>query len=769
MLSSASHTLPLSMGRRFTQALRRLANIRLLLAVFSGLGVVYALATPIFEKPDEMAHFAYIKALADGRGFPSAPISVADSAPAQESSQPPLYYGMAAFAVRLIAPDTGDFAALINRNPAFPYPDDGVPNDNKNVLIHAVPEVFPYQGAARALIVARLVALLFGALTAWATYHFGLEIYPDRRAAGLLAAAIVAFTPQFLFISSAASNDSAAAAMCALSLWATASVMRHGFTARRAGLLGLVLGLTALSKASAAALIPIALLAALVVDTSGRTRLAIRIRWTLYTLAIAIFIAGPWYLHTAMTFGDLLGISTHLSMPWARAVPLSFDQTLIQLPGAATSFWLAFGWGNILAPDCVYNVLNALAAGGLIGAALRLGVLWRQRSRSTAVPTSILERAALPVSCAWIVVMVIALMRWVQLLSAPLGRLLFPAIAAFAVLLAVGWLQVLRRAWLVAMMPLALGLLSAAAVPMLLIPAYARPAILTPETIQQQPGRAIDIRYGDIARLIRINAPRDHWPQPGQGFYIDLCWEPLARDDRRLMVLVQLIGENNQLISSRRTVPGLGLYPTGMWQPGGRFCDKVHVQLPDNVRAPAIYQVEVGFIDEVADQRLPAFGPDGTQLTTNFVAAIKVAPTAYSTPPIEHPVNYRLGDQIELIGYDLQPSQVQPGQSARLRLYWRTVKPPELNYTVFVHVPLRAAEFLAQADSPPQAGAYPTTFWDAGEVVSDEHVIAIGAAAQAGQYPIVVGLYNAIDGTRLALAGNPAQTEIQLPGGIIVK
>ena len=35
----------------------------------------------------------------------------------------------------------------------------------------------------------------------------------------------------------------------------------------------------------------------------------------------------------------------------------------------------------------------------------------------------------------------------------------------------------------------------------------------------------------------------------------------------------------------------------------------------------------------------------------------------------------------------------------------------------------------------PQAGTYPTSFWDAGEVVIDDRVIEIPADALAGKYP----------------------------------
>ncbi|HEY4723577.1 MAG TPA: glycosyltransferase family 39 protein, partial [Anaerolineae bacterium] len=348
----------------------RVAGIKIILGVFVALAVIYSVATPAFETPDEMAHFAYIRGLVDGRGFPTAPIVVADDQPAQESSQPPLYYVSAALAVRLIAPDTGDLAEWSVRNPAFPYIFGSTYNDNKNIVLHSLPEVFPYSGAARALHVARLVTVLFGALAVWATYRMGCEAFPRNLAVGLMAAAVVAFTPQFVFISGAASNDPAAVAMCALSLWAVVRVMHHGFTWRRAVALGIGLSLAALSKASAVALAPLAIVALIAVSADRQSAIKRRIRWALLVLAIVFLLAGVWYLRTWIMFGDPLGTSPHMAMPWARPEPLSIGQAVSLLPGTLTSFWLAFGWGNIVAPDWAYSILNLLAAIGLAGALL---------------------------------------------------------------------------------------------------------------------------------------------------------------------------------------------------------------------------------------------------------------------------------------------------------------------------------------------------------------------------------------------------------------
>lgn len=739
----------------------RLINIQTIVATFILVAALYNFATPIFETPDEPSHLAYIKSLVDGHGFPAPPIVIADDQPAQESSQPPLYYVTAALAVRLLAPDTNDFSTDVQRNPSFPYIANETLDDNKNVFVHTTSEVLPYIGTDRAVHAARFISILFGALAVMATYGLAREVFPDRKSVALIAASIVAFTPQFAFISGAVSNDSSAAAMCALVLWLTARVMQHGFTLRRSIALGIVLSLAMLSKASSIALVPlIAIVAVFWNPIERRLTFVSRLKWAALILGLALALAAPWYLRSWSLFGDVFGITPHLGMPWARPEAISIGAALTQLPGAITSYWLAFGWGNLIMPDGIYLLLNAIAVSGLLGVVLWLGHEANSIQKWIAV-----------ILIVWSAIIFAALVRWIQLLNAPLGRLIFPAISAISILIAVGWTELgrrLRTNVVAAFIPAPFFILSVAALPSLLQPAYARPQILSPSQIDQQPGRSIDVRYGDVARLIKIDVPQSNWPQPGDEPPIRLCWEALSSDSRPLLILLQLVGLDNRVVATRRTLPGLGSFPTASWRAGDRFCDVMHIGIGHDAPAPALYKVEVGIIDNQTHERLPAFAPDGSQLGTNFVDAVKIAPNVYSTPAIDQPLDYSLGDQIDLIGYRIDPPSVDRGDEVHVRLYWRAIKRPAAAYTVFVHVQDDQGHLLTQADSQPQNDSYPTSFWDANEIVIDDRLIQIPASASAGVYTIAVGLYNPLDNSRLPVNGGP-NSEIDLPMQVQVR
>lgn len=138
------------------------------------------------------------------------------------------------------------------------------------------------------------------------------------------------------------------------------------------------------------------------------------------------------------------------------------------------------------------------------------------------------------------------------------------------------------------------------------------------------------------------------------------------------------------------------------------------------------------------------------------------AAATFSAGSISHATDYRLGDSIHLVGYDLPAKKFIAGESVSITLYWRTERPIDKNYTVFVHLlgeefNLSQSNFLwGQVDHIPGAGAlplpYPTTAWLAGETVGDAYHVPIESRAPAGKYKIEVGMYDVATGARLKLS-----------------
>ena len=151
-----------------------------------------------------------------------------------------------------------------------------------------------------------------------------------------------------------------------------------------------------------------------------------------------------------------------------------------------------------------------------------------------------------------------------------------------------------------------------------------------------------------------------------------------------------------------------------------------------------------------------AVGEFPVQVNQINLVSVSIAPRGdrARVGEIAQRIDYRLGDAIRLIGYDLPQTQFRAGAPVAITLYWRADRQIEKSYVVFVHIlgaqfnPRQNNPLLGQADLAPQP---PTNAWLANQVVADAYRIIIDADAPAGKYNVVVGMYDAATGARLAV------------------
>jgi hypothetical protein len=114
----------------------------------------------------------------------------------------------------------------------------------------------------------------------------------------------------------------------------------------------------------------------------------------------------------------------------------------------------------------------------------------------------------------------------------------------------------------------------------------------------------------------------------------------------------------------------------------------------------------------------------------------------------------QFGDVIALRGLTLDPATaVRPGrdQALNVTLFWESVKPTDVSYTVFVQLLSPEGRLVTQHDGPPDEGRSPTSGWGAGEVIVDAHEVPIERTLPAGEYRLITGLYEPRSGQRLTL------------------
>lgn len=124
----------------------------------------------------------------------------------------------------------------------------------------------------------------------------------------------------------------------------------------------------------------------------------------------------------------------------------------------------------------------------------------------------------------------------------------------------------------------------------------------------------------------------------------------------------------------------------------------------------------------------------------------------------QHPFPVVLGDGIELLGYDVKPELLRAGDPLYVQYHWWVSAPPTNDWTVFTHV-VRVADDgtetqLAGFDNPPGAGSFPTTRWQAGQYILDEHQVQLPPDMATGTYALRSGMYRVADGALLPL-GEP--------------
>jgi hypothetical protein len=108
-----------------------------------------------------------------------------------------------------------------------------------------------------------------------------------------------------------------------------------------------------------------------------------------------------------------------------------------------------------------------------------------------------------------------------------------------------------------------------------------------------------------------------------------------------------------------------------------------------------------------------------------------------------------LDDKVLLVGHDGVPDSIEAGQEVRVTFYWEALAQMEEDYTIFIHLIDDQSQVVAQHDGQPTAGFYPTSFWDEGEVIRDEHSVSVDSSIPRGEYELVAGMYLLATGDRL--------------------
>lgn len=266
-------------------------------------------------------------------------------------------------------------------------------------------------------------------------------------------------------------------------------------------------------------------------------------------------------------------------------------------------------------------------------------------------------------------------------------------------------------------------------------------------TAESTAAKATDRRY--VARIA-----------PGDSLRTDLLLRSLADAPVDYAVFVHLLDARQGLVAQRDNFPDHENLPTTVWFPGDTLIDGYRLDTSRQLR-PGVYVIGMGMYTRHDLTTLPVRGArsEGYQVVLGRVK-VTSRDHEYGHPERVAPIDAVFGSEIALVGGSVQSrAHSQPG-SIVVDLAWRARVQPTADYTVFVHVLDSQGRLVAQHDGQPQAGAYPTSDWDAGDTVYDTISVALPPTLTTGTYHVAAGLYELAAGTRLSLPNGATSVQI---------
>ena len=729
----------------------------LALALVTFLSLFGSLASPLFEPPDELQHYQFVRYLVDQRELPIQTLEGKVS----QSHQPPLYYLVGALLVGRID-DPGDIPP---RNPFWAYYLAGeVSRDNKQQFLNPNWAAFPYNGTSLVVHLLRLWSVILALGTVMATWLLGRALWPEEpiKVAAMLSLSVL--NPMFLYVSGTVNNDNLVILCGALILWLSVVAFRNGFAWKTTLVIGLVWSCAMLSKITGIiSVVPWGM--ALFCATWRRRNPRLFLSRLAAILGIGLVLSGWWFARNLQIYGDPLALQRVLDV-WGARELMDLVWIWNDLIYSWTTFWGRFAYGQVPLPRLVYWIFLALVACAAAGLLRQLrGAVQRREWTTGDWPVWLTLAASSAAFSAGLLYYII------RNPTGANGRYAFPALPALAALMVHGMSALLRRHQRSVFAGIALtlsgiGLFSIG----LFIPwTYGRPALLREKEMLAKIQTEHDLIWDDrIALVGTAVSPRQ--VSAGESIGVTACWHARSIIAQDYVFYVHLLDSQFNSLGQRDTYTGLGTYPTSYWQPEDLFCDTYRVPVSADIREPMVGDLEIGFYELESRQRLSVHASDGALLERVVVGQVKVMPQEVApTPTMYEQAEIRFTQGVFLTGYSWSAPEVQMGKVVSITVAWEASGPLDHSYSIFAHLLDANGQLITQDDGLPRNGSYPTSFWGPQETITDTRVFEIPLETLPGPTTILLGFYILEDGARLAtVPGSNLPDAAKLTGPIVV-
>ncbi len=565
-----------------------------LLISFFLLALSYSVTVPPFEAPDEVGHFYYIYHLLTTRSLP-----VQRMGELGEAHQPPLYYALAALAA--LPADLKDPTGAYSPNPKFIWAMRG--GYDINASLHGSAETFPFRGQSLALHLARVCSILMGTVTLAFAILIAWKVFPESPLIGLLAGALIAFNPQFIFISSSVNNDNLMNMIATISWWQILRAIEQPERMRHWIYLGLLIGMGFLTKGNGGFVIASVAGITLLTISIKKRSFKLLTQGALCMVLVAVALSWWWFLRNQILYGDIMGwkVFQEVFKVVMRDTPFQWRDLKDFFFTQFRSFWGVFGWMNVPAPQWFYQAFKALCLLGLLGLVIRGFRHGLSGQKERAAPIVLLFLIIIAQEA----YMLALATKWNA--SIYQGRYMFPAIAPIAIVLSWGLTGLLPRreklaSILVSAFVLFLASMAVFALVKVIAPAYE--IVPIPKWRLWFVPYKTNIEFGGMFRLRGYDI---RWDESSGIATVILYWEALQRPDFDYSVFVHLIDESGQIIDQKDHAPGYERnYPPTVWLPGDIVEDPHQIKIPQQW-SKSDCRFRIGVYNWATGEQLPAF------------------------------------------------------------------------------------------------------------------------------------------------------------------
>jgi uncharacterized membrane protein len=256
----------------------------------------------------------------------------------------------------------------------------------------------------------------------------------------------------------------------------------------------------------------------------------------------------------------------------------------------------------------------------------------------------------------------------------------------------------------------------------------------------------LQLRYGDTLTLLGAMPVITETWRGGMTVRPIVTWRAEKPISVRDEMLIQVLDAQGHVWAQEDEEPQDGNLPTNQWQVDRTIGDQYMLALPPTMPA-GNYRVTIGVHRAGTGSYLDAADATGKPLGNQpVIATVKVEKdkSSYTASDLVklQPMTAYFVDMGEMrfLGYVPPLKSAKVGGSFSLGIYWRAREKPRGDYVVAVQLRDQSGRIAFEQASHPAKGTYPTTEWDAGEVLLDWHDFHLPIDIAPGEYQIFVVL-----------------------------